>query len=223
MLLLIETSAEFPSVVLSSGKGKQDWTRESFEKQSHAECIPVFINEAFEFVKENNEEIQAVVINQGPGSYTGLRIGSSIVKGICYGSGIPLIAVSGLTAQGNWALKNNLHLNKAYSMLDARRNEVYFSEVNLNDADSNVKSLILGENEFEIHPNSIIVGNSNTKAVELISELGICERFDTTLHAKFMIDIAWSKYQNRDFEDVAYFEPKYAKDFVPGISKKFSV
>ena len=223
MLLLIETAAEFPSVVLSSGEGKQDWTRESFEKQSHAECIPVFIDEAFEFVRKGKQEIQAVVINQGPGSYTGLRIGSSIVKGICYGSSIPLIAVSGLTAQGNWALKNHPNLSKAYSMLDARRNEVYFSEVSLNDIDSKVKSLILGEDEFEIQPNSIIVGNSNTKAVELVPKLENCERFDTTLHAKFMIDIAWSKYQNRVFEDVAYFEPKYAKEFIPGISKKFSV
>ena len=223
MLLLIESAAEYPSVVLSSGLGKHDWMRESLDKQSHAECIPIFVQEALEFVKDNGIEIKAIVINKGPGSYTGLRIGSSIVKGICYGSKIPLISVSGLTAQGNWALKNIPESKQAYSMLDARRNEVYFSEVNINDLDSSLKSVILGEDKFEVNPNSIIVGNSNVKALELVPELANCERMDIPLHAKFMVDIAWLKYKRKDFEDVAYFEPMYAKEFIPGLSKKFTI
>lgn len=223
MLLLIESAAEYPSVVLSSGLGKYDWIRESSEKQSHAECIPLFIQEAFNFVKESNCEIKAIVVNKGPGSYTGLRIGSSIVKGICYASQIPLISVSGLTAQGNWALKNSSESKQALSMLDARRNEVYFAEVNYNDIDSTVKSVILGENQIEVKKHSVIVGNSNIKAVELVPAFNKCERLDITLHAKFMVDIAWIKYNREEFEDVAYFEPMYAKEFIPGISKKFTV
>lgn len=223
MLLLIESAAEYPSVVLSSGSGKHDWVRESFEKQSHAECIPLFIKEAFDFVNNKGLAIKAIVVNKGPGSYTGLRIGSSIVKGICYASKIPLISVSGLTAQGNWALKNGSEIEQAYSMLDARRNEVYFAEVGINDMDSEVKSVILGEDQIEIKNHSIIVGNSNEKAIELVPDLRNCERLDITLHAKFMVDIAWLKYDRNEFEDVAYFEPMYAKEFIPGISKKFTV
>lgn len=223
MLLLIESAAEYPSVVLSSGLDKHDWIRESFEKQSHAECIPLFVQEAFNFVKDNGFEIKAIVVNKGPGSYTGLRIGSSIVKGICYAAKIPLISVSGLTAQGNWALKNNSEIEQAYSMLDARRNEVYFAKVSIEDIESDVKSMILGEDQIEVKKHLVIVGNSNEKAVELVPEFRKCERMDISLHAKFMVDIAWLKYNLKEFEDVAYFEPMYAKEFIPGISKKFTV
>lgn len=229
LLLSIETSTAVCSVALSEN-GKLIALKETKEGMKHASQLTVFIEA---ILKENNNKVvdlDAVVISKGPGSYTGLRIGVSTAKGLCYGAKIPLIAINTLEAMSvPIAAKISSELKDSSSawycpMIDARRMEVFTAffdkENNLQketsadiiDQDSYAK--VLAEREI------VFFGDGSAKCKEVLTHKNAIFIDDITPSAANMICIADAKFHKAEFEDVAYFEPFYLKDFVATTPKK---
>ncbi|MDQ3111013.1 MAG: tRNA (adenosine(37)-N6)-threonylcarbamoyltransferase complex dimerization subunit type 1 TsaB [Bacteroidota bacterium] len=219
-LLLIESSTSVCSVALSRD-GKVVAIREVNEPNKHAELLTVFCDEV---VKEGNisfKELDAVAVSKGPGSYTGLRIGVSAAKGICYALNKPLIAIGTLDAMAE-GMKTDVKPGELLCpMLDARRMEVYCA---IYDHEGNViepvEPHVLNEDSFSVllaEKCIIFSGDGMPKAKEMLSRFpnavftnaGNCS-------AKHLLVGAEKKFLAKDFEDVAYFEPFYLKTFHPG-------
>ncbi len=100
---MIESSADYPSVCLTDEQGNLLWSETVFVKQSHSEQLPVLVEKAFTELQKLDVPLMAVAVNQGPGSYTGLRIGVSLAKGLCYALGCKLLSINGLLAMAYWA------------------------------------------------------------------------------------------------------------------------
>jgi tRNA threonylcarbamoyladenosine biosynthesis protein TsaB len=217
MLLHIETSTKVCSVALSKDGNLVVEKTLSTAEYSHSENLTVFIQEIMDFAKIGFDDLLAVAVASGPGSYTGLRIGVSTAKGICFAKNIPLISVDAL-------LSIAVQLNEKYPdkhlcpVIDARRMEV-FSAV----YDENLKVLkpisadVIDENSYSDFGEIIVAGDAVNKLKEIWK--GRKEIiFDEEIQASALgqIPIAQKKFENQDFEDVAYFEPFYLKDFVGG-------
>ncbi len=222
MILIIESSANFPSVAICSINGDLNFYQVENIPQCHSEKLPVLVQDALNWLLDNGLELTAVAVNSGPGSYTGLRIGVSLAKGICYAKQIPLLAIDGLKAMAQDVLKLNPQMDMVFSMLDARRDEVFLKKVNRFGVHSDIEAVILTENLFAENWESVaFVGNSNEKAMRILN-VNPAIKADGPFANQF-VDVASELFQNQKFENVAYFEPYYLKDFVPGISKKFAV
>ncbi|MCD6366835.1 MAG: tRNA (adenosine(37)-N6)-threonylcarbamoyltransferase complex dimerization subunit type 1 TsaB, partial [Bacteroidales bacterium] len=187
----------------------------------HAALAPLFVEEMLTTYRPN-----AVVISAGPGSYTGLRIGTSLAKGICYGKGIPLIAVSTLRA-----MANGLPGKQAFApntllipMLDARRMEVYTAAYDLDGKEiMHVQPIILDDNSFNFPTDKQLIcfGSGSEKAKLLFSGNKHFQFIDHfRLSAKYLLPQAIEKFRNNQFEDLSYFEPLYLKDFKITTTKK---
>jgi len=215
LILSIETSTTNCSVSLSK-KGKLLVVKEDYDKNySHAERLHVYINDVLKHAKVSVNDIDAVAISKGPGSYTGLRIGVSAAKGLCYALNIPLISIPTLESLAHQVTKND---GVIVSMLDARRLEVYSAVF-----DSSYKQIretkaeVLNEDSFSKYlknGNVYFIGNGVEKTKSLISHQNAIYIDDKLPSAKELGNIAFNKYKISDFEDVAYFEPYYLKDFV---------
>jgi len=215
LILSIETSTTNCSVSLSK-KGKLLVVKEDYDKNySHAERLHVYINDVLKHDKVSVNDIDAVAISKGPGSYTGLRIGVSAAKGLCYALNIPLISIPTLESLAHQVTKND---GVIVSMLDARRLEVYSAVF-----DSSYKQIretkaeVLNEDSFSKYlknGNVYFIGNGVEKTKSLISHQNAIYIDDKLPSAKELGNIAFNKYKISDFEDVAYFEPYYLKDFV---------
>lgn len=215
LILSIETSTTNCSVSLSK-KGKLLVVKEDYDKNySHAERLHVYINDVLKHAKVSVNDIDAVAVSKGPGSYTGLRIGVSAAKGLCYALNIPLISIPTLKSLAHQVTTND---GVIVSMLDARRLEVYSAVF-----DSNYQQIretlaeILNESSFSKYlqnGNVHFIGNGVEKTKSLISHQNAIYIDDKLPSAKEMGSIAFIKYKISDFEDVAYFEPYYLKDFV---------
>lgn len=231
LLLHIETSTAVCSVALGKD-GDLLALKETKEGMKHASHLTVFINN---ILKENNftpADLEGVAISMGPGSYTGLRIGVSTAKGICYGANLPLIAVNTLQAMTKPLLDNTDVLaqvnnpEKAYycPMIDARRMEVYTAFFNnKNELIGDISADIIDENSYsnELSEREIVFfGDGSSKCKEVIKSKNGIFLDDITPSAIGMIEMAEIKFQNQEFEDVAYFEPFYLKDFVATTPKK---
>lgn len=219
-LLHIDTSTQNCSVALS----KNDHLlklKEINEGYSHAESLAIIIQEVLAENKVELTNLSAVAVAKGPGSYTGLRIGVSTAKGLCYGLNIPLISVNSLTAMVN---QPNLPEASFYvPMIDARRMEVYCSVYDRQKSEiTSTVASIVDQDSFNDYLNNgqvLFLGDGAGKCKDIItnpnasfSELGST--------ASGMVSLAFKKLENQDFEDVAYFEPFYLKDFVAGKPKK---
>jgi tRNA threonylcarbamoyladenosine biosynthesis protein TsaB len=221
LILSIETSTTNCSVSLSKN-GKLLVVKEDYDKNySHAERLHVYINDVLKYAKVSAKDIDAVAISKGPGSYTGLRIGVSAAKGLCYALDIPLISIPTLESLAHQVTTNN---GVIVSMLDARRLEVYSAVF-----DSNYQQIretiaeILNEDSFSKYLQNgdvYFIGNGVEKTKRLISHQNAIYIDDKLPSAKELGNIAFNKYKISDFEDVAYFEPYYLKDFVAGKPKK---
>ncbi|PWH85532.1 tRNA (adenosine(37)-N6)-threonylcarbamoyltransferase complex dimerization subunit type 1 TsaB [Brumimicrobium oceani] len=218
--LHIETSTKVCSVALSENGQLIDLLEESSDAYIHSERLTVFIDQICKKNEWKLSELAAIVVTSGPGSYTGLRIGVSTAKGLCYALSIPMIAVNTLESIAYLAQKQ--HPNSTIcAMIDARRMEVFST---IFDADFKViKSLsadILEEETYEEFLPLVIVGDgaSKTKEIWMNRDLIIDETIVSS--AAGQVEIAFEKFKNEEFEDVAYFEPKYLKDFVVTPSKK---
>ena len=229
MILCIETATISCSVALSDG-GKVVSSKESRVKNSHSSIITVFIEEVLKAAKTEYSALKAVAVSKGPGSYTGLRIGVSTAKGICYALNIPLISVPTLEAMSS-GLINKLKTDSMADadslicpMLDARRMEVYYSIFDRNNKEiSETKAEIITEtsfSEFLEHQKMIFFGDGAEKCKSVLKHDNAIFLDNIFPSANDMADIAFKKYQNQEFEDTAYFEPFYLKEFV---AKKPSV
>lgn len=227
IILSIETGTEVCSVSLSNNSEIID-IRESAEPQAHAHQLAVFIDELLKKNKLTTKDLSAVAVSEGPGSYTGLRIGVSTAKGICFGSGIPMIAIGSLEALTQGAI-NQIGGNTDplfCPMIDARRMEVYTALYHGDgSAKTPVEALIIDENSFKDDLATSMVyffGNGAAKCAEVINHPNA--KFIEVAHtAANMVPLAHQLFDSGKFVDVAYFEPFYLKDFVVTKSKKNSL
>ena len=214
LILNIETATKNCSVTLSKD-GKTLAIRELSEQNfSHAEKLHVFIEELLSETNVALKDVQAIAVSQGPGSYTGLRIGVSAAKGLCYALSIPLIALDTLEIL---ARKIQVNSGVIIPMIDARRLEVYSAFFDSNYAKiRETKAEVIDENSFQEETEILhLIGDGAMKFKENL----IDEKFKYYPEIQFpsaadMSLISFQKFQNKQFEDVAYFEPFYLKDFV---------
>ena len=229
-ILIIETSTEVCSVALTIDGTLTDII-ESKEGQNHARLVTVF---AEDLLNRNNikpEELVAVAVSKGPGSYTGLRIGVSTAKGICYARHIPLIAIGTLEALALQVINNRKFYNIPEGkptlfcpMIDARRMEV-FSMLYNEDASilKQITAVIVDEmflSEELAEKQVVFFGNGSEKCRQVLKSSNALFVSNLDASAKYMCELAWKLYNKSQFEDVAYFEPFYLKDFVATVSKK---
>lgn len=229
-ILIIETSTEICSVALTQN-GQVIDSIESGEGQNHARLTSVF---AEQLLKRNNltiKELAAVAVSRGPGSYTGLRIGVSTAKGICYAGNIPLIAVGTLEAMAKHVSLNHSQYGIQETkptlycpMIDARRMEVFSMLLDNNGQTIKpVTAEVIDESflseEMKLHQ-VIFFGNGSEKCKNVIQGENAVFIGKVVASANHMAELAWQAYTKQQFEDVAYFEPFYLKDFVVTVSKK---
>lgn len=223
-LLHIETSTTVCSVALSNNNDVIECF-ETNDGYTHAENLAVFIEKAITDSKIKYSDLSAISISKGPGSYTGLRIGTATAKGLCYALNIPLIAIETLESMAINAAKQIVDKEALYCpMIDARRMEVYTS---LYDFTENVieqtKALIIDSNRFSDYLSNkkiYFFGNGAEKCKTTITNENAVFLDNINPSAKNLVDLAYTKFKNRDFEDVAYFEPYYLKDFIATTPKK---
>ena len=213
-ILNIETATKNCSVTIAK-EGKTIICKEIAEQgYSHAEKLHVFINEIINEAEISFNDLAAIAVSQGPGSYTGLRIGVSTAKGLCYALGIPLISIDTLESLANRVQHQD---GLIIPMIDARRMEVYSAVFNSNkEKIREIKAEILTEESFsEISEKAYFIGDSNEKAKTILKKDNFFFLDDLIFpSANEMSAISFKKFQNNDFEDVAYFEPYYLKDFM---------
>jgi len=220
VILFIETSTPICSVALAKGS-EMLAIRENHEGLSHATLTAVFVDDVMKEAGVKLEDLNAVAISKGPGSYTGLRIGVSIAKGLCYALNKPLIAISSIQALAQTATKHYDENHLFVPMIDARRMEVYSAVYNTkNECLRDVQADIIDENSYadfaKNHP-LVLLGDGAKKCEDILKNNPQI-RIDETLKisAKNMIHLAQNAFENKDFVDVAYFEPFYLKDFIAG-------
>ena len=226
MILCLETATPSCSVALVHN-GEVLACEEDPKGQNHSEKITLFIDSVMKKAGISYNQLDAVAVSMGPGSYTGLRIGVSTAKGICYAVSKPLIAVETLEAMayGGSAVisserseRRNLLLIPA---IDARRMEVYAAifDENVNKI-KDTEAVIIDGNSFadlKKDHHIYLFGDGADKCAEIFAnDDKITVIKDFYCSAKYMNTIAQQKFNNSDFVDVAYFEPFYLKDFVPG-------
>jgi tRNA threonylcarbamoyladenosine biosynthesis protein TsaB len=225
LILNIETSTEVCSVSLSRD-GSLLFAKLEKNGPSHASLIGPFVDEALKIAESIGLKPDAVAVSSGPGSYTGLRIGVSMAKGICFALGIPLISVPTLELIADTLInKTDVSENSLIRpVLDARRMEVYTA---LYDAKGNCleepSAMIIDNESFseELKKGYLYIagnGAEKIKSVVLSDNAG----FETDLYpdAANMINIAERKFEQSLFENVAYFEPFYLKEFIATVPKK---
>ena len=224
MILCLETATPVCSVALNSACCTLAM-RETEGQNAHSEKITNFIREVMEEAKIDYPQLDAVAVSQGPGSYTGLRIGVSTAKGICYAADLPLMAIDTLEAMA-YGMKDKLGSqigpdDLLIPMIDARRMEVYASvfDANLNKI-NDTAALVIDENSFEDLRKDHrlwLFGDGAPKLSKLFENqpnIHIINGFKPS--AAYMKVLAERALQQQQFVDVAYFEPFYLKDFIAG-------
>ncbi|MFI1771862.1 tRNA (adenosine(37)-N6)-threonylcarbamoyltransferase complex dimerization subunit type 1 TsaB [Thalassobellus citreus] len=215
LILSIETATTNCSVSLSKD-GETIVLKEDYDKgYSHAERLHVYIDDILKDAKVDAKDLDAIAISKGPGSYTGLRIGVSSAKGLCFALEKPLISVSTLEALAHQVTCND---GVIVAMLDARRMEVYSAifDANYNQV-RDTEAQILDETSFTDYLEKgkvYFIGNGVEKTKGLINHQNAIFIEDKLPSANEMGLLAYNKYKKSDTEDVAYFEPYYLKDFV---------
>lgn len=229
LILCIETGTDICSVGLSRD-GELVSLRESDEGRDHAKRVGVFVDELLRETGIAPDELDAIAVGMGPGSYTGLRIGVSFAKGMCYGLQIPLVAVGSLDALAEVAIEDNeagildvKDWNDAVlcPMVDARRMEVYTRLFNAaGEPLSEVSAEIVTEESFAEWRKGrqlVIFGNGAAKCREILPD---ATYVNITPSARGLARLAEQRLQEGKTEDIAYFEPFYLKDFIVIPSKK---
>ncbi len=224
-ILNIETSAEICSVALSKNGELVEFI-ESQELNSHSKELNLFIEKILKTSNISYKDIKAVAVSYGPGSYTGLRIGMSTAKAICYAHDIPLICLSSLQILAN-ALKEQIDFEAdslaILPLLDARRMEVYVAtfDINLNFI-SDAEAMIVDEQSFDNYKeySKVIMGGSGAeKCLQFVENHNNFIFYDVTLSSKYMPQLAENEFQSKNFADLAYSEPFYLKEYKAIVSK----
>ena len=230
LILCIETGTDICSVGIARD-GELISLRESDEGRDHARQVGVFVDELLDEMGLQPEDLDAVAVGKGPGSYTGLRIGVSFAKGLCYGIQKPLIAIGSLNALTEVAREDYeagiLDVEGwddavLCPMVDARRMEVYTQRFDAEGkALSEVSAEIIDGESFAVERVSerpfVIFGNGAKKCEEVLSG---AQWVAVAPSARGLVRLAEEAFEAGQFEDIAYFEPFYLKDFVVTTSKK---
>ena len=225
-ILHIETSTATCSVAVSED-GQNVFTKEKSDGPSHAVSLGVFVDEALSFADGHAMPTDAVAVSCGPGSYTGLRIGVSMAKGICYGRGIPLIGIPTLKVQCVPVLLYHDELPDdalLCPMIDARRMEVYAAVYDralrtVRDTGADIVDENTYKEYLDQHP-VYFFGEGAAKCKERITHPNAHFIDNIRPLASMMFPLAEKAIAENDFKDVAYFEPFYLKEFVAGKPKK---
>ena len=232
-IILIETSTALCSVALAED-GKVTAYRESSAPKAHASLTAVFVQEVLEERGVKLADCDAVCVSKGPGSYTGLRVGVSTAKGLCFGSGKPLLAVGTLDTLVAQAAEIAGNHRFIVPMIDARRMEVYSAVFEAQDVIARSEAtwhsrqitettpVIVDENSFAEYLEQgpvLFIGDGAGKCADVIKHPNahFCQ---CNPKASAMLPPAIAAYRAEQFEDVAYFEPFYLKEFVATVSKK---
>ena len=232
LLLCIEAGTDLGSVALAKNDRLLS-LRERCESRQHAQNLAVYVEE---ILRENDldaKDLDTVAVGMGPGSYTGLRICVSLAKGICYGAGIPLIAVGSLEALTRVALEDYeagiLNVDDISDaillpMIDARRMEVYCQQFDAQAHPlSGVEAKVVTAESFLDERRSgrtmVLFGSGAAKCKELFPEDNV-RLVEVTPSARGVVKPAYEAFRHKKFEDIAYFEPFYLKDFVVTPSSK---
>lgn len=227
LILNIDTATEVCSVCLAKD-GEVLSIQENNELNTHAAVITILIDKLFTETGLNKRDLNAVAISSGPGSYTGLRIGTSIAKGICYSLGIPLISVPTLHAMafGAQEVQTKFGPSAEYfcPMMDARRNEVYMAiyDKDLQEIEP-VQPLIIDDEEVLLklteEKDILFSGTGADKFSEIFIKHKINYLQYQQHTAKNMTILSFNNFFNKNFKDIAYFEPVYLKLFDKIINK----
>ena len=226
LILTLETASKSCSLALSENGivlESIDYNEGTF---SHSEKLHLFIEDLCAKAKKSLSNLDAIAVSKGPGSYTGLRIGVSSAKGLCYGLDIPLISVETLEVLcRTYVLENKVNpTDLLIPMLDARRMEVYTAVFDTNFLKiKDTEALILEPNSYEKFLNMThchFIGDGAEKSKDLYQGENTSFSPITFPSARAIAELVEQKFQSTDFEDVAYFEPYYLKDFVDGKKNK---
>ena len=215
IILCLETATTNCSVALSVNGEVKAIREENNLKYSHAERLHVFIDEVLKEAKIDKSQVEAVAVSKGPGSYTGLRIGVSAAKGLCFALDIPLISTPTLEV-----LAQQMQLEDCIiiPLLDARRMEVYSAVFNSEKKQiRETRAEILDENSFKDFLNerkTIFLGDGAAKFEKICNHKNAAFYLDAFPSSAEMAKLADAKYKIGDTESVAYFEPYYLKEFL---------
>ena len=221
LLLCLETATKSCSVALARDGALLHFKDEISEKYSHSEQLTLLIESLLQEQRIELSDLDAIAVSKGPGSYTGLRIGVTTAKGLCYALDKPLIGVSTLKAMASGMEKKIP--NKLYCpMIDARRMEVYMAFFQAGKQLTDIKAHIVEKNSFSkmlAKKEVLFFGDGAEKCQGLISHVNAT--FITNIYpsAKDMVALAENAFMQKQFENIAYFEPYYLKDFVAGVKK----
>ena len=218
-ILSLESSTQICSAAVSVD-GKLAWNRENREQMSHSAVLGKYVSEAVLFIQKNNLHLDAVAVSAGPGSYTGLRIGVSLAKGLCFGLNVPLIALPTLKIMATGFAPSSSLL---CPMLDARRMEVYAAlyDGNLNEIEP-VEAVIINEDSYRdilLQKKVIFFGAGAVKCKYVIRSENAKFITDVYPLAAYMIHEAENAFMRKTFVDAAYFEPFYLKEFQTTVPK----
>jgi tRNA threonylcarbamoyladenosine biosynthesis protein TsaB len=229
MIICLETATNLCSVALCDNAGVIS-LRESNESKSHASMLTVFIEEILREHGLKARDLDAVAVSKGPGSYTGLRIGVSVAKGIAYGASIPLIGIE-TTLSMFWGITGSKYFSAESDvntlfcpMLDARRMEVYYAIYNSGgNRIKDISAEIINEDTFINIPESqkiIFFGDGAIKCQEVINCKNAFFAVDYMISASHMHKPVFQAFNDEHYEDIAYFEPLYLKDFITSKPRK---
>lgn len=224
LILSIETSTTVCSVALTR-EGDTLATQKLFLEKSHSTLLTVVIQSLLDHTEVQKEDLSAIAVSKGPGSYTGLRIGVSTAKGLCYALDKPLIGINTLHAMAQEVSQYRTDNGLLCPMLDARRMEVYTAlyDAELNEIDK-TKALILDESSFEetlSQNNVLFFGNGSDKFQDLVSTNSSARFIPNITPSASAVGVLAAKALEKGIvEDVAYFEPFYLKDFMATKPKK---
>ena len=218
IILNIETSSKNCSVSVSKNGQIIGLKEQSYDEYSHSKSLHVFINEIFKEIELSPKKLSAVAVSEGPGSYTGLRIGVSAAKGICIALNIPLIAIDTMQI-----LARKIECADGYiiSAVDARRDEIYYSVFKSNNCKIPIKvgktdCMIINSDSFSNYFKSStvnFVGNCNEKIKGFLDHKNIIFSDFMLPSANEMGIISFSRFKKSEFEDISDFQPKYLKEF----------
>ena len=224
-IILIETSTELCSAALAEN-GEITSYRESTEPRTHASLTAVFVKKILEERGLSVKDCDAVCVSKGPGSYTGLRVGVSTAKGLCFGAGLPLLAAGTLDILVWQAFDEGIAPERCkyiVPMIDARRMEAYTAVF---DADGRqiretMPEIFSADSYRELLEDGkvLFIGDAAGKCSSVISHENAVFR-QCCPKASSMLRRAMTEYEKKRFQDVAYFEPFYLKEFVATVSKK---
>jgi tRNA threonylcarbamoyladenosine biosynthesis protein TsaB len=229
MIICIETATNLCSVALCTEK-EVVAIMESNDQRTHASMLTVFIEEMLNKASVDAKDLKAVAVSKGPGSYTGLRIGVSVAKGIAFAAPVPLIGIETTQSMFNGMkerfIKENGSLENTLfcPMLDARRMEVYTAVYSAaGEKLRDISAEIISESSFSETDSSlrmVFFGDGSSICSSVIRRKNSVFINDFTMSASYMRVPAFDAYRNGHFEDVAYFEPFYLKDFITTTQRK---